>query len=207
MPSSSCIYADRSGVVWIGTTGYGILKYNPRTNQFHFIPAISTGWMHEMNDGRIIVSLGSKVAYLFDSFSGKFEGMLPDSAITTSFYYDHMGVFRTAIQSRSGLYWITKDRLLSYDIASKKITQYDVPGGFPLYEDGKKELWFGLDDSFCRFDEATKKFSRYPYPIPAEMPHTGFLKRSTRMIREYSGWVPFVDCCASIRATNRGSIS
>jgi len=40
---SSKIYCDRRGLVWIGTNGYGIRKYNPANRLFkHYLPGVST---------------------------------------------------------------------------------------------------------------------------------------------------------------------
>ncbi len=53
---------DRSGLLWMSTRGYGVLKYNPNQDQFeHFLPGASLRTLH--------VSLDNKV-YAWNVYSG-----------------------------------------------------------------------------------------------------------------------------------------
>lgn len=47
------VYVDRSGVVWLGTNGYGIRKYNPSNARFnHLMPGTSTRQLYTDLKGR-----------------------------------------------------------------------------------------------------------------------------------------------------------
>jgi hypothetical protein len=52
---SNTIYKDRSGIIWIGTRGYGILKYNPRTEKFNAVSSPSVIWMSATPDSGLIM--------------------------------------------------------------------------------------------------------------------------------------------------------
>lgn len=42
----NCIYQTRDGVVWVGTNGYGLKKYNPQTNLFGHVSASPNSALH-----------------------------------------------------------------------------------------------------------------------------------------------------------------
>jgi ligand-binding sensor domain-containing protein len=42
----SCTYETRDGVVWLGTNGYGLKKYNPQTSRFGYIGASPNAAIH-----------------------------------------------------------------------------------------------------------------------------------------------------------------
>ena len=47
------VYVDRTGVVWLGTNGYGIRKYNPSNTRFnHLLPGTSTRQLYTDLKGR-----------------------------------------------------------------------------------------------------------------------------------------------------------
>lgn len=47
------VYADRNGIIWIGTNGYGVRKYNPATTRFHsFMEGWSTRQLYADLKGR-----------------------------------------------------------------------------------------------------------------------------------------------------------
>jgi sugar lactone lactonase YvrE len=54
------IYQDKSGVIWIGTKGYGILKYNPNVNKFHLTNTGSVYFISPLRDGTVLVNEGGK---------------------------------------------------------------------------------------------------------------------------------------------------
>ena len=48
-----CLYRDRSGVMWIGTNGFGVLLYDPRGERFHKQRLHSMRMMAPLRDGRM----------------------------------------------------------------------------------------------------------------------------------------------------------
>ena len=47
-----CAYRDRNGLIWIGTSGYGILTYDPRSGRFNTVKTPSCGSMQALPGGR-----------------------------------------------------------------------------------------------------------------------------------------------------------
>ena|GEM_PF-5455445 len=43
---AKAICESRDGVIWLGTNGYGLKKYNPQTNQFNYVGSSATSSMH-----------------------------------------------------------------------------------------------------------------------------------------------------------------
>jgi ligand-binding sensor domain-containing protein len=43
---AKAIYESRDGVIWLGTNGYGLKKYNPQTNQFSYLGSSTTSSLH-----------------------------------------------------------------------------------------------------------------------------------------------------------------
>jgi len=157
------VYADRSGIIWVGTAGFGILKYNPRIEKFHHTDNESIHWMTETNDGKILVLKNGAYFDVFDKNSGSYSAVMPDSIVRNSSAYNY-GVVEAAIQDNDGTYWVCKESLLNYNAAAKTYTRYLDKMSFPIYKDRSGKIWFGGNNSFCQYDKSTKTFSRYPYP-------------------------------------------
>ncbi|MBL0044880.1 MAG: hypothetical protein IPP33_10965, partial [Flavobacteriales bacterium] len=48
-----CLYRDRNGVMWMGTNGFGVLRYDPRAERFHKQRSPSMRMMAPLRDGRM----------------------------------------------------------------------------------------------------------------------------------------------------------
>jgi ligand-binding sensor domain-containing protein len=114
------VYTDRSGIIWVGTAGFGILKYNPRIEKFHHTDDESIHWMTETNDGKILVLKNGAYLNLFDKTNGSYSAVIPDSITRNSRAYNY-GVVEAAMQDDDGAYWICKESLLNYDATTKNI--------------------------------------------------------------------------------------
>jgi hypothetical protein len=49
----TCLYRDRNGVMWMGTNGFGVLRYDPRAERFHKQRSPSLRMMAPLRDGRM----------------------------------------------------------------------------------------------------------------------------------------------------------
>ncbi len=161
--SANCTYTDKSGIVWIGTAGYGILKYNPRAEKFHHTDTKTIHWIKETNDGHIVVVKDEPRLYIFDKNTGSYTGMIPDEKLQKNELFNGM-VLDAALQDDDGSYWICKQTLLRYDATKKNYTAYRDKAAFPLYKDRRGEIWFGSNEAFCNYNK-TGKFANYKYPV------------------------------------------
>lgn len=157
------VYTGRDGIVWVGTAGFGILKYNPRSEKFHHTGTESIRWMAETNTGKILVGKDGAYLNLFDKRSGAYEGTVPDSTVIRSAAYNY-GVVEGGIQDDDGTYWICKESLVNYNAITRTFTRYLAKNSFPVFKDKAGEVWFGGNNSFCRYDKRTKEFFDHPYP-------------------------------------------
>jgi signal transduction histidine kinase/DNA-binding response OmpR family regulator/ligand-binding sensor domain-containing protein len=151
---------DRSGLLWVGTKGYGLRKYNIASSRFK--PQAS----------------GYSVRYIEPSAEGIFLGAYPyewrklvnDSVEKNPF--DKIVPIKTIdniVVSKSGDYWIRDDNvdakagLLHYNIKTATVTafpsvQFNHGAGDkqPMIEDNEGNIWFpALGGTFTRINEAT----------------------------------------------------
>ena len=102
--SGNYIFIDRSGNTWIGTAGYGILKYNARAGIFHRTGDESVRLLKENNAGKIMVVTKGDVAWLFDTKTGTFTESLPAPSPSTQ-ENDSRGIDAIE-QDDDGIYWL-----------------------------------------------------------------------------------------------------
>lgn len=51
------ILVDRSGIVWMGTNGFGVFRYNPRVSCFNLVDQLGISMVTGTNDGRVAVAV------------------------------------------------------------------------------------------------------------------------------------------------------
>ncbi|MBK9174812.1 MAG: response regulator [Flavobacteriales bacterium] len=171
-------YRDRSGLIWIGTSGYGILIYDPRVERFHTHPETSLGWMAPVNDGQLILHSRGRLMVLdpkSDTYTMDME--LNDLRERTGFK-DEVAEHSSTVQDRDGIYWMSIGQLERYDHEARtlqRFTELTAQGSrnfstycFPLHLDTGSGLWFGAGEAFHRFDRYIHEQRSFPYPIPAE---------------------------------------
>lgn len=167
------VYLDRGGLLWIGTTGHGLLRYDPHARSFHPDRCGSVRWLAPAMDGQVMCC--TDVPYRYDPKTGRLSAVeWPVGAVgnglvrsnyelslvqdgrgrTWSNLLDFPGLIRTsAARQRSGL------DPRSLDALSHTIS------GFPLVLSGDTILCFGSWRNFCWLDLRTLQFVRHPYPI------------------------------------------
>ncbi len=72
-------FKDNSGNIWMGTWGYGILKFNVRGEQFHHTGTESISGITATNDGKALIVTQNNIAGIFDKTSGKYSGFVPNT--------------------------------------------------------------------------------------------------------------------------------
>ncbi|MEP7318402.1 MAG: two-component regulator propeller domain-containing protein, partial [Panacibacter sp.] len=164
--SINCMFTDRSGILWLGTKGYGILKYNPRAAYFHYADNYreSTNWMQEANNDKIMQITNGRYVWLFDKSTGLRTEVIPDSSVVKSAAYGNIGILQSAISTGENKYWIGKGYLMYYDAKTKQFTKYNKIA-FPVFKANDGKIWFGSDGVFSSYNEVTKDFTNYKYNI------------------------------------------
>lgn len=163
------LYIDRSGILWIGTKGYGILKHNPATEKFNRTDNNSILYMSPTVDNKLLICRTGRYVDVFDPASASFTGIIPSPDVFNIPESNPGGVTDAAIEAGSGVYWICKSRIIRYDAKRKKADEFRVglKDNFPVFKSSKNEIWCGGINAFCRFDQTKNDFVEYPYPVYA----------------------------------------
>ena len=167
--SVACLYQDRSGVIWMGTPGYGIFIYDPRIELFHTQLMRSVGWMAPLNDGRVLLVSGLNVKVCDPQRS--ITTLAPPRLVEGSerqFYYDRTGSF---VVTPNGTIWSNANGNLARKTTADRDFRFfgdpAVPVDFPLYASGDTLIAFGSASSFGLFDTRSERFTSAPYPVEA----------------------------------------
>ncbi|MEP7169953.1 MAG: two-component regulator propeller domain-containing protein, partial [Bacteroidota bacterium] len=167
--SMNTVYKDRSGVIWLGTKGYGLLKYNPQSAKFHHTDNASMRWISILNDSLITVIKTFDFVHLYNYRTGLFTDTLPHKKVFDQSVFNGYGYVDAIARDTDGTYWMCKGRLLHYDPDHETLHEYATlnHGCFPLFYDHNHNIWVGTENAFSLFDKKSEKFIDYAYPIPS----------------------------------------
>ncbi|MBK6754097.1 MAG: response regulator [Flavobacteriales bacterium] len=162
-----CLYRDRSGVMWMGTNGFGVLLYDPRAERFHKQRLHSMRMMAPLRDGRMIAFTWSQWVYLFK------EPDLAQFSIETYGREIDPGTYEPCVvEEGRGVLWTNIGNALTrYDERDGSLLRFadpQLPVRFPLHIGHDSLIRFGSTKAFGEFNTRTKRFSSIPYPIPAQ---------------------------------------
>ncbi|MES2848493.1 MAG: ATP-binding protein [Bacteroidota bacterium] len=163
---------DRSGMVWTGTVGYGLRKFNTAKSKFKAqVPGYSV---------RYIVPVASDDVFLGD-FGYGWRRLQKDSVISNPFSrIASIKQIDNFIIAKTGDYWIKSDfsGYYKYKPSSEKLTAYPQINFFnghgskqPMMEDSKGNIWMpGLGGMFTRINTATEKIDSFTINTNAARP-------------------------------------
>mgnify|MGYP005666451557 CR=1 FL=1 len=160
------IFVDQNGVLWLGTNGYGIIKYNPSAAAFNHLSAKqSLRQIYVDQSNRIWVWIDLKLLIL-DPQTNQLkepEGF-PDIVVEC----------RWMLQDKKGNYWfhypIEEEgvRLIYYNPETGISKQYPYHRkAYPLsnlVEDSKGNIWLGCESAeIFKFNPASEQFTYYNF--------------------------------------------
>ena len=172
---------DRGGVLWAGTKGYGLLKYNRNASKFKMkAPGISTVFIKPESSNKIYIS---QYPYSWLKLVGDSLFTDPLLNITSNNEIDNF------IIAKTGDYWLRSDNegLLQYSVSTKKVVHYPTVANNdgrgekqPMIEDSKGNIWFpALNGIFSLINtrslkinifsiiDKTEKYSTVDFPCTA----------------------------------------
>lgn len=167
--TTTCMYSDKQGILWLGTGGYGILKYDPEIERFHHIlPDTKYYQILETRPGEIITNSFEKIA-LSKDHPPEFQTDAFIKFLQQQFLNSNIIYFT---KDTLGNLWIPKgNRIYFYNLLSKEKRVYDIVLSktdgpvYPLYADKKNKLWFGMKEHFIGFDPTANLLSKFGYPL------------------------------------------
>ena len=173
--TASCIYADRSGTLWIGHPA-GVSYYNPLFSQFSFVPVEDADRNNHTGDRRIMGLLKDRkgfvwvggVNYLdrYDSIGTLIERHLPPNLG----YSDKNRYNQALCEDMAGNVWVGaySNVLLKYSGANRRFTRILMenpnPGKLPfgnvrdIYEDRDSTLWIATETGTVNYDPGSGEF-------------------------------------------------
>jgi len=150
---------DRSGMMWSGSVGYGLRKYNTSFNKFSTqLPGYSVRWIVPATANDIFVG---DFAYGWRRLRNDSIEKTPFAKISSVTEIDNF------IISKKGDYWIKSDNkgYFNYSPSAGKLTAFTEINAYqgvgdkqPMLEDTKGNVWFpGLGGRISRLNTATGK--------------------------------------------------
>ena len=173
---AKCAYRDRNGLIWIGTSGYGLLTYDPRSGRFNTVRTESCGTMQALPDGRVSVAFHDVFLKEFDPRTNTWPTWIPWSAKVNDPAFNMLSrANRVLLRDEQGNYWFNHEGILRFDPVQDRITRIarDTAAirAFPketyhetFLLDGDSLIWSGSAHTLCRFDRRTGQFHYVPYP-------------------------------------------
>jgi len=181
--SSMCL--DKTGILWIGTSGMGINLFDSKANRFPIllrkedpssrITGFSVRSVLEENDD--IVWISTDVLYRWNRKTGELKSYETSSNNLDAF--GNTGVW-SMVKSSDGKIWtVTTEGLYRYDPLTERARQYKFnpadTSGLPqkevyaVFEDHQKSIWIATENYFCRLIDIDKGiFQHFRYqPAPS----------------------------------------
>ncbi|MBK9416859.1 MAG: response regulator [Flavobacteriales bacterium] len=173
---AKCAYRDRNGLMWIGTSGYGLLTYDPRSARFNTVKSTSCGPMQALPGGRVSVAFHDGFLNEFDPRTNTWPTWIPWTEKVQDPALDRLSrANRVLVRDERGIYWFNHEGLVTYDPVWDRITRIarDTAAirAFPeetynetFLLEGDSLIWSGSVQTLCRFDRRTGLFHYVPYP-------------------------------------------
>ncbi|WP_161596912.1 ligand-binding sensor domain-containing protein [Chitinophaga vietnamensis] len=174
------IYEDEKNILWICTTGGGLVKYDYRKGQFCIQEAVkqySPYTRHLLKDGRLFWIATDNGIVQYDPEKKTVTQHITINPANSS------GVCYAIQKDRKGCLWVsTNTGLCKIDPGSRQVQQYDLGDGLAFLEyntactltDDDSALLFGGVGGITRFDPAALQTNTFsPDPLITDMQVNG----------------------------------
>jgi len=163
---------DRSGILWSGSVGYGLRKFNTGSNKFLTqLPGYSVRWIVPVKANDIFVG---DFAYGWRRLKNDSIEKMPFNKISSVTEIDNF------IISKKGDYWIKSDNkgYFNYNSSVEKLSSYPGMNDYqgrgdkqPILEDSKGNIWFpGLGGHISQLNTASGKIDSFSINTDASKP-------------------------------------
>ncbi|MEI6412361.1 MAG: triple tyrosine motif-containing protein, partial [Bacteroidota bacterium] len=162
-------FFDKSGVTWVGTGGYGLLKINPKAQNFKsYLPQRSQRQLLEAPDGGIFSMFRPNEKYpskAFQSVTSHTGFYNSNPAIDNS---NDWGSFSACFDAAGNGWSSNKDAHILYrkDALTKSVKSFPWPAGYGLMVDRSGALLSAGERGLTKFDPKTETSAEFPYDKP-----------------------------------------
>ncbi|MCO5274317.1 MAG: ATP-binding protein [Flavobacteriales bacterium] len=163
-----CFYQDRSGVLWMGTSGYGIMIYDPRMERFHLQRTGSVRCMAPLSGGRAMIYTASGT--MIADPRAATTTPVPSVVVMDSYLKERCATQASLIEMPADVLWSNGNKMLWRDDLHhgtvRRFSDPDLPVHFPLFASGDSLIVFGSRSALGFVDTRTGQFSGVPFPFP-----------------------------------------
>lgn len=164
----SIYYIDHTGILWIGSNGYGILKYDFQKENFHHIlPQLYPYQLVELDSGEIITNRLDRITVKKNN-PVTLSGLI-DSANFKTAASDILS--NSIAKDKAGNVWSCNNTaIIKYNNKAKTLTKYKIPFAlfsvmpYPIYADSKNNIWMGYNQFLVKYNPQSGYFTRFNIP-------------------------------------------
>ena len=163
---------DQTGNIWVGTSGYGLRKFNPQIKQFQStLPGLTLSYLYADQQGRTYVRHQFSYQQL-NRLNNRTQPFLADALPPADKRQRYM------MQDRQGTFWVSNThfqthemQLIKFSFNWQLLKKYPLPPNtsFGFYnnqtvEDKAGKLWIGaINGKLLQFDPKTETFQIFSY--------------------------------------------
>jgi streptogramin lyase len=175
---STVFYKDKTGIVWLGSSGYGIIKYDPEIERFH----------HSL-EGQNVYQLTEYVPGVIATnnlsiIDTRTKPPLVDESHSAAFLKNFGGLapLYLAKDTSNNIWGGKMGALIQYNVKTRLFKHIDLPykdilsDPYPVYADKTGNIWMGYRQFVVQYNISSGNFNRYPYPVSQSVVDYDFLQ-------------------------------
>jgi signal transduction histidine kinase/CheY-like chemotaxis protein/ligand-binding sensor domain-containing protein/AraC-like DNA-binding protein len=158
----SAFMMDKSGIVWVGTSGYGVVKINDKGQKFKTaLPGTAHRLLYEDPDGALYTGSLPDKKFLSKSF----DRSAPNTDLPL--FGDNNRPISLALDPAGNMWWMRKDgnQIYRMDAATKVKTAFSFEGNVVICDRNGKLVSVNTK-GLHRFDPATQASQHFPFEKP-----------------------------------------